>query len=279
MPTQNAFEIRDINPPPLLITGVLSAPIPPPSGTAYGILYNQNSAGIVFNGGINGSYEIRGSSVVPGTLDSRGVVGYISAVNDGTYSGPSYFRGIGVQGPTGPILYSNYTNSVVWNTDNGTLTTAVSTNGRFTLSGDSMGYLKGVEVDFAKVLKREKVRRGLIIISPKTRVDPFSKDAPENERIAADTLREEVSETEFRRYLKYGFILVKGDSGDVYQIFRNRSHTKVWRGGKVIEEICVRITDRSVPATDNMIAFKNIIQFSEEEFKKLGNVYRMEKVA
>jgi hypothetical protein len=96
------------------------------------------------------------------------------------------------------------------------------------------------------------------------------------ERVALEALREVVSEVEFRKYLRYGFVLIKGRSGDVYQIFRNKAHTKVWRNGKVVEEICVRIKhDQNVPPTDNVIAFRQIIQTSEEEFKKLGNVYHM----
>jgi len=100
-----------------------------------------------------------------------------------------------------------------------------------------------------------------------------------NEWVALDSLREMISETDIRKYLKYGFVLVRGASGDTYQIFRSGSHTKVWRGGKVVEEICVRIRDLSVPQTDNVIAFKTMIEADEEEFKKLGNVYKMDKRA
>jgi len=99
-------------------------------------------------------------------------------------------------------------------------------------------------------------------------------NACRNEQIALEALRESISETEYRKYLTYGFVLVKGNSGDTFQIFRNKSHTKVWRNGKVIEEICVRIKDSSVPMTDNVLAFKTIIEADENEFRKLGNVYK-----
>lgn len=114
-------------------------------------------------------------------------------------------------------------------------------------------------------------------LAPKanTRENLFKADA--QERVALETLREFVTETEFRKYLKYGFVLVKGRSGDSYQIFRNRSHTKVYRGSKLVEEICVRIRgDQKVPPTDNVIAFKTMIEAGDElEFKRLGNVYKM----
>jgi hypothetical protein len=112
----------------------------------------------------------------------------------------------------------------------------------------------------------------------KSRTDLCYK-AEKNEFVAVESLREIISETEFRKYVKYGFILVKGKSGDTYQVFRNKSHTKIWRNGNVVEEICVRLKDVNIPKTDNVIAFKTMIETNEDEFKKLGNVYKMRKAA
>jgi len=127
-------------------------------------------------------------------------------------------------------------------------------------------------------LFKERIRSNLAIIV-KSRVEMPQAVSPA-ERIAMETLREFISETEFRKYLRYGFVLVKGKSGDTFQVFRNRSHTKVWRNGQVVEEVCVRIQqDAHVPPTDNVIAFRSIIQSDEEAFRKLGNVYKMKKAA
>jgi len=87
-----------------------------------------------------------------------------------------------------------------------------------------------------------------------------------------------IIEKDFRKYIRYGFVLVNGKSGATYQIFRNMAHTKVWKGGKLIEEICVRIKDK-VPPTDNVIAFKVMIESDELAFKKIANVYPMQKAA
>jgi hypothetical protein len=124
-----------------------------------------------------------------------------------------------------------------------------------------------------KALLAMKLKSNLVI-AVKSRVQEIQQ-APPEERVALETLREVISEAEFRKYLRYGFILVRGQSGDVFQIFRNRSHTRVWRNGKVVEEVCVRIKASDVPPTDNVIAFRQIIQTSEAEFKKLGNVYKL----
>jgi hypothetical protein len=120
--------------------------------------------------------------------------------------------------------------------------------------------------------------RSHLIIQIKSRA-PSARVIQDNERVAMETLRETVTEEEYRRYLKYGFIMVKGKSGDEYQIFRNKSHTRVWRNGLVVEEICVRIRDNAVPPTDNVIAFRAMALIDEQEFKKSGNVYKMIKAA
>lgn len=120
--------------------------------------------------------------------------------------------------------------------------------------------------------------RGVSIFVKKSRADEYS-NVPKNEWCAIETLREMITEAEFRKYMKYGFITVRGKSGCTYQIFRNRSHTKVWVNGKVVEEICVRIEGKEVPPTDNVIAFKIMVETDEDAFKKLGNVYNMREAA
>jgi hypothetical protein len=124
-------------------------------------------------------------------------------------------------------------------------------------------------------VKRAELRSNLVIqVKSRSNVSQYPGEA-EPERKALETLRETISETEFRKYLRYGFVLVKGQSGKIYQIFKNQSHCKVWLGGKLVEEVCVRIKDKQIPMTDNIIAFKTMIEASEEGFKKLGNVYKM----
>lgn len=92
---------------------------------------------------------------------------------------------------------------------------------------------------------------------------------------AIETLREIISESEFRKFIAYGFITVIAASGRKYQILRNQNHIKVWKAGKLEEEICIRIADDKVPKTDKLIAFKTMIEANEDEFRKLGNVYKM----
>lgn len=149
-------------------------------------------------------------------------------------------------------------------------------SGRIDIDLETVDYVY-TESPFAShssaIIKQLKSNLTIII---KSRANPIRRNIPNNEKVAIETLREMITEIEFRKYMKDGFILVRGLSGRVYQIFRDKEHTKVWEKGKLVEEVCVRIKrSLNVPPTDNVIAFRAMILCSEEEFKKLGNVYRM----
>ena len=126
-------------------------------------------------------------------------------------------------------------------------------------------------------IKIQDLKRKLVV-RVKSRASSYS-GVTKNEQVAIDTLRESITEDEFRRYIKYGFVLVDGQEGKTYQVFKNRSHTKVWKNGKVVEEICIHIKDYNIPPTDSVIAFRAMIRTSEEYFRKMGNVYKMERAA
>jgi hypothetical protein len=183
---------------------------------------------------------------------------------------------------TNKYLYQPITASTLHNLQNDIIqhtgTTAIDYSVDYTTGSITLNYVDvaGTSIEgLRKETKRRQLKNNLLI-QVKSRADIIPKDIPENERIALETLREGVSEDNYFKYLKYGFVLVTGKSGSIYQVFRNKSHTKVWRGGKLIEEICVRIRqDQQVPLTDNVIAFKAMIEADEEEFRKLGNVYKM----
>lgn len=99
------------------------------------------------------------------------------------------------------------------------------------------------------------------------------RDVSPQERVALECLREMISEAEYRKYITHGFLLVKGDSGKTYQLYRENSHTKVWLHGKLLESLCVYIQEPGVPPTDNVIAFKTIIETDEEEYRRMANVF------
>jgi len=120
----------------------------------------------------------------------------------------------------------------------------------------------------------DRIIGGLTIIVKKSRCRPVWPCSHE-ESIALEALRETITEDEYRRYLRNGFLSVRGASGLVYQICRSTHHMiKVWRGNKMVEEICVSIKNVSVPPTDAVIAFKTIVEADEDDIRNLGNVYK-----
>ncbi len=135
-----------------------------------------------------------------------------------------------------------------------------------------------IPFNFSLAEVQKYMMKSNLVIIVKSRADIFYK-VPKNEWHAADLLREMITETEFRRYMAHGFITVTGASGKIYQIFRNRSHTKVWLDGEIIEEACIRIADSSIPPTDSVVAFKVMIETNEEDFRNLANVYKMKNAA
>ena len=100
-------------------------------------------------------------------------------------------------------------------------------------------------------------------------------NAPKNELRAIDTLREMITETEYRKYMVHSFITVPTTSGKIYQIFRNDNHVRIWQGGILIEELCIYIKDSKIPPTDKVITLKIMIETDEEGTRKLGNIYNM----
>jgi hypothetical protein len=132
--------------------------------------------------------------------------------------------------------------------------------------------------DFGDCLStRDQIKKSLkenltVLIKHRNSPIPVNQGNPEHQALL--TLREMISEAEFRKYLKDGFLLVK-IKNRTYQIFRDKPHTKVYQDGKLIEEVCVRIKDKKIPATDNVIAFKTILEVSEEQLRSMANVYKM----
>lgn len=99
------------------------------------------------------------------------------------------------------------------------------------------------------------------------------------ESIALEALREMVTESEYRRYLRTGFLMVRGASGLTYQVPREGHLVKVYDHGRMVEQICSYILDHNVPLTDRVVAFKAIIEADENDLRDRGNVYNYRNAA
>ncbi len=96
------------------------------------------------------------------------------------------------------------------------------------------------------------------------------KDARQNELLALQLLRSMVEHDDFKRYLKNGFINVRGDSGLVYQIRRGQHVINVWDNGVLIAGLCVYTPD--VPPTDDVISRMLIIECDEPDIWRRARV-------
>lgn len=94
--------------------------------------------------------------------------------------------------------------------------------------------------------------------------------APE-ELVALQLLRGLVGPDEFRRYLKQGFVSVKGPSGLVYQIGR-RELIKVWDKDALVATLCVHLKGwHDKPPTDEVVAKMLIAEMDEPDLWKRSN--------
>jgi len=120
---------------------------------------------------------------------------------------------------------------------------------------------------------REKVRATIknnLLIKVNSRQKSLQTTAQIEEHRARTTLRDMLSEQEWRRYVTNGFIMVKGSSDYWYQIFAH-SGVNVFRHGKKIHYICIH-TDRECPPTDHVINMKLLVEFDEIAVWKGGNI-------
>jgi len=88
---------------------------------------------------------------------------------------------------------------------------------------------------------------------------------------ARETLRDIISEADWRRYATNGYLLVNGASGKVYQVFANHAgrHTKVYEKGECKFELCIH--SEGVPDSDHVLNCMMMIQNDEADFIKQCN--------
>lgn len=90
---------------------------------------------------------------------------------------------------------------------------------------------------------------------------------------ARDTLRDVLTEKDWRRYITNGFIMVKSlISPKWYQIFNDYRRINVYLEGKIIQSICIHTDVPECPPTDHILNMLFLVEHSEQELYKLGNV-------
>jgi len=132
----------------------------------------------------------------------------------------------------------------------------------------------GFILDRQKALKesiKQLIKNNLLIKVNNNRNCLASKHTPEEQK-ARDTLRDMLTEKEWRRYITNGFIMVKGSCSDYwYQIFSDKN-VRVYHQNKLINSICIH-SDRICPPTDHVINMKILVELDEKVLWANGNIH------
>lgn len=112
-----------------------------------------------------------------------------------------------------------------------------------------------------------------ISYSKKQRQETIFNSPSNAENKAIASLRDMLSEKEFRKYLINGFIMVKATSGKWYQIFKKQKHIKVYEKGILVKELCIHTDAKEVPPTDHVINMKLLVECDEQLLWKSSNQY------
>lgn len=90
------------------------------------------------------------------------------------------------------------------------------------------------------------------------------------EMVALQLMKSMLSKEDWKRYLRYGFVVIHGASGLYYQVVRNQDHVRVYRRGKKIAELCIYVP--GVPPTDQVVAKKIMLECSEMDVWHKANI-------
>jgi hypothetical protein len=168
------------------------------------------------------------------------------------------------------------------NTFNGnTIVGTANSSGTFHIHDSTVSAVSGTfyydttSCDTSRVIKemiKNTIKSNLLIKVKYKGYDSALRRQSDKEEKARDTLRDMLTEKDWRRYLTNGFIMVRGASGYWYQIFHSYcERVRVYKDGKRVKDICIH-TDRTCPPTDHVINMKVLIEMDEAAMWANGNV-------
>ena len=123
----------------------------------------------------------------------------------------------------------------------------------------------------------ERNREGEIVRAVRRSWDTDFSKVDNAEINALRLLKNMLDEATWKRYLKYGFILVQSRVAPHlrYQIFRGGGHVLVRHGRAIVAELCLSL-DRSrvrTPPTDQVVALKLMAELDELRFWAEANIH------
>lgn len=124
---------------------------------------------------------------------------------------------------------------------------------------------------------RETLKQNITVSALSTRQEILTIQASVAEMKARETLRDTISEKEYRKYITNGFIMVLGASGKWYQVFNKQKHLRVYDSGKFIKELCIHTDAKEVPPTDHVLNMKVMLECDEQTVWDASNLYEPKK--
>jgi len=176
---------------------------------------------------------------------------------------------------TGDIYFSNGTSTTVSITEHVSGLYTYEVPGSVTFTGMHIVFKEDDPKTEMANLIRSRIKSNIVInVNHRCRLD-YKQHSPA-ELKARDTLRDMLTERDWRRYLTNRFIIVKGASSYWYQIFADRyERIRVYKDGKLTHRICIH-SDNSCPPTDHVINMKLMIEFDEIDLWRSGNVHQQD---
>jgi hypothetical protein len=242
-------------------------PMPPPVVDELAVQTEEvkNAINLSVSGG-NAWYSTTGTAITypsvtwnTGVTNTAGGGGYYTLGSASTAATTAtYTYSIGGT-DTGTTIYLDNPNPTVWVNSAAAGSTYTITNG--TISGNVISWAPLSKEEQVKQAVKQMVRKRLTPEERRHRQYLEAMKTPQEQK-ARDSLRDILSENDWRRYVTNGFVMVRGPSGKFYQVFANRSHTQVFEKGKNVASLCIH-SDASCPPTDHVINMKLLIEMDE----------------
>jgi hypothetical protein len=188
-----------------------------------------------------------------------------------TTSNTSHVMTITNVGNVGIATTAGWSNVIVFpeNQTSGTATTTTTT-ATTTITGTSASSSMIIIREPRKLLLSQYIKQNLLIKSSSRYLS--SKISMEEQK-ARDSLRDLITEKDWRRYVTNGFIMVKGEHY-WYQIFNDQRRIRVYHKGKHTHSICIH-TDAACPPTDHVLNMKLLVELDEMRIWHEGRVSRI----
>jgi hypothetical protein len=228
---------------------------------------------------------VRLEQPVFGTTSTAGVEMALAGLESPVFEGGS--SGLWIDASTAASTTGGAAATIWWMEESGTTggrafvvdgtTGAIGTSAIITQTLDCTSIKHPTAEELAAFKKREargaarSVLKSNITILVRNRQSTLAAKVSAQEQKARDTLRDMISEREYRRYLANGFLMVRSASGRWYQVFTNQRHIRVYEKGALVSEICIH-TARECPPTDHVIQMKILAETAEELIWDGGNV-------